>query len=70
MKISVEYDGVVYSGETKDTSINVPWTEGLRIFFKILKKHGYVFKKIRPLVEACVAENITWVTSGGGKTDE
>lgn len=69
MKIWVDYDNICYGAETKDTSINVPWHAGLRVFFKILRRHGYIFTKIRPMVEACVKVNDTEFLSKEDEND-
>jgi ferritin len=61
MKITVEYDGIPYTKETKDTSLFVTWHEALRVFFKLLKKHKFVIKNVKSLVKVCADANDTYI---------
>jgi hypothetical protein len=60
VKITVECDGIAYTKETKDTSAFVTWPEALRVFFKLLKKHEFVIKNVKSLVQICADTNDTY----------
>lgn len=51
IKVTVEIDGETFSATDWDQGENSPWGEHLRLFFKAMKKHDFIFR-VKPKILA------------------